>query len=173
MILYVRGRRQNLALSGAMLAAFLFACFLFGALSVRSFRGLALIGVMFCVAVYRIKPQLMVWVALFAAYAALPAGLPLGMVFGPVAIYAYQVALLVAICYLIPIVRPRFSAYLLPGMFLFTVVCFTVVGFATGHHAKYVAARGDESVRGGRRVRAGDAVRVLRLHQGGDARRSP
>jgi O-Antigen ligase len=137
-ILYVRGRRQNLALSGAMLAAFLFACFLFGALSVRSFRGLALIGVVFCVAVYRIKPQLMVCVALFVAYASMPDGVPLGMVFGPVEIYAYQVVLLLAICYLIPIVRPRFSAYLLPGMFLLTVVCSAVVGFATGHDAKYV-----------------------------------
>ena len=106
MILYVRSR-QRLALSGAMLAAFLFACFLFGALSVRNFRGLALIGVLFCVAVYRIKPQLMVWVALFPAYAALPDGLHPGMVFGPVTIDAYHVALLLAICYLIPIVRPR------------------------------------------------------------------
>jgi O-Antigen ligase len=137
MILYVRGRRR-FALSGAMLAAFLFACFLFGALSVRNTRGLALIGVMFCVAVYRIKPQLMVWVALFSALAALPAGLHIGMVFGPVQIWAYDVALLLAICYLIPIVRPRASAYLLPGMFLFTVVYFTVVGFVTGYDAKTV-----------------------------------
>jgi hypothetical protein len=136
-ILYVRGR-QRLALSGAMLAAFLFACFLFGALSVRNTRGLALIGVMFCVAVYRIKPQLMVWFALFAAFAALPDGLHTGMVFGPVTIWGYHVALLLAICYLIPIVRPPASAYLLPGMFLFIVVYFTVVGFVTGHDAKIV-----------------------------------
>jgi hypothetical protein len=136
-ILYVRGR-WRWALSGAILAAFLFGCFLFGALAVRNFRGLALIGVMFCVAVYRIKPQLMVWIALFSAFAALPAGWHMGMVFGPVSIWAYHVALLLAICYLIPIVRPRFSAYLLPGMFLLTVVCFTVVGFANGYEAKSV-----------------------------------
>ena len=137
MILYVRGRKR-FVFSGAVLAAFLFGCFLFGALSVRNFRGLALIGVMFCVAVYRIKPQLMVWVALFLAFAALPASWHMGMVFGPVDIWAFQVALLLAICYLIPIVRPRFSAYLLPGMFLLTVVCLTVVGFVTGHDAKSV-----------------------------------
>jgi hypothetical protein len=136
-IVYARGRRR-FALSGAMLAAFLFACFLFGALSVRNARGLALIGVMFCVAVYRIKPQLMVWVALFSAYATLPADLHTGMVFGPVTIWGSHVALLLAICYLIPIARPGLSAYLLPGMFLFTVVYFTVVGFVTGHDAKNV-----------------------------------
>ena len=137
MILYVRGRKR-FVLSGAVLAAFLFGCFLFGALSVRNFRGLALIGVMFCVAVYRIKPQLMVWVALFLAFAALPASWHMGMVFGPVDIFAYQVALLLAICYLISIVRPRLSAYLLPGMFLLIVVCLTVVGCVTGHDAKVV-----------------------------------
>ena len=78
MILYVRGR-WRLAVSGAMLAVFLFGCFLFGALSVRNFRGLALIGVMFCVVVYRIKPQLMVWVALFSAFAAMPANWHIGI----------------------------------------------------------------------------------------------
>ena len=137
MILYVRGP-WRFALSGAMLAAFLFGCFLFGAFSVRSFRGLALIGVMFCLVVYWIKPQLMVWVALFTAFAALPASWHTGMNFGPVTIFAYHVILLLAICYLIPIVRPRLSAYLLPGMFLFTVVCLTVVGFVTGSDAKQV-----------------------------------
>jgi hypothetical protein len=137
-ILYVRGRKR-FVLSGAVLAAFLFGCFLFGAFSVRSYRSVALIGVMFCVIVYRIKPQLMVWVTLFLAFAALPASWHMGMAFGPVTLWAYQVALLLAICYLIPIVRPRFSAYLLPGMFLLTVVCFTVVGFVTGHDAKDVA----------------------------------
>jgi O-antigen ligase len=104
----------------------------------RNTRGLALIGVMFCVAVYRIKPQLMVWVALFSAFAALPADLHTGMAFGPVSIWASDVALVLAICYLIPIVRPGASAYLLPGMFLFTVVYFTVVGFVTGHDTKPV-----------------------------------
>ena len=133
MILYVRGRKR-FVLSGAVLAAFLFGCFLFGALSVRNFRGLALIGVMFCVAVYRIKPQLMVWVALFLAFAALPADWHMGMIFGPVDIWAYQVAVLLAIGYLISIVRPRLSAYLLPGMF-----SLTVVGFVTGHDAEVVA----------------------------------
>jgi len=133
-IRYVRGR-QRFALSGAVQAAFLFACFLFGAASVRNFRGLALLGLMFCVVVYWVKPQLMVWLALFAAFASLPDGWHYAMVFGPVTIYAYHVALLLAICFLIPIVRPRFSAYLLPGMLLLTVVCFAVVGFAAGHDA--------------------------------------
>ncbi|WP_374024727.1 O-antigen ligase family protein [Mycobacterium sp. HNNTM2301] len=137
MILYVRGRRR-FVYSGAIMAAFLFACFVFGALSVRNFRGLALLGLLFCVAVYRIKPELMVWVALFLSFAALPAEWHMGMVFGPVDIWAYHAAVLLAIGYLISIVKPRLSAYLLPGMFLFVVVCGTIAGFATGHEAKVV-----------------------------------
>jgi O-antigen ligase len=109
-----------------------FGCFVYGALSVRTFRGLALILLLFCLVVYWIKPQLMVWVALFLAFAALPP-LPIGMTIGPVTIYAYDVTLILAIGYLIPIVRPRFSDYLLPGMFGLTVVFFTAVGLAVGH----------------------------------------
>jgi len=125
--------RQRFAIAAATMAALLFGCFVFGALSVRNIKGLALIGLMFCVVVYWIKPQLMVWVALFSAFASLPENLHTGMVIGPVSIYAYQVALILAIGYLIPIVRPRFSDYLLPGMFGLTVVFFTAVGFATGN----------------------------------------
>lgn len=126
--------RQRFAMAAATVAALVFGCFVFGALSVRSFRGLALIGLMFCLVVYWIKPQLMVCVALFAAFAALPATLPIGaMTFGPVAIYPFDVTLILAIGYLIPIVRPRFSDYLLPGMFVLTVVLFTAVGLAVGH----------------------------------------
>ena len=95
---------------------------------------------MFCVVMYWIKPQLMVWVALFSAFASLPENLHTGMVIGPVTIYAYQVALILAIGYLIPIVRPRFSDYLLPGMFGLTVVFFTAVGFATGHRTDVTLA---------------------------------
>jgi hypothetical protein len=125
--------RQRFAMAAATAAALVFGCFVFGALSVRTFRGLALIGLMFCLVMYWIKPQLMVWVALFLAFASLPASLHTGMVIGPFSIYASHVTLILAIGYLIPIVRPRFSDYLLPGMFGLTVVFFTAVGFATGH----------------------------------------
>jgi hypothetical protein len=125
--------RQRFAMAAATVATLVFGCFVYGALSVRTFRGQALIGLMFCLVVYWIKPQLMVWVALFLAFAALPATLPIGMTIGPVTIYAYHVTLILAIGYLIPIVRPRFSDYLLPGMFGLTVVFFTAVGLAAGH----------------------------------------
>lgn len=133
MIRYLR-TRPRLALAGAMLGAFLFGCFLFGVLSVRNTtQGLMLIGAMFCLVVYWAKPEAMTWVALFLACAALPQGLHVAKVIGPVTIYAYHVVLLLAICYLIPLVRPRFSDYLLPAIFACVVVYFTAVGFSTGN----------------------------------------
>jgi hypothetical protein len=125
--------RQRFAMAAATVAALVFGCFVFGALSVRTFKGLALIGLMFCLVVYWIKPQLMAWIALFLAFASFPQNWHMGMVIGPVSIYAFHVTLILAIGYLIPIVRPRFSDYLLPGMFGLTVVFFTAVGLATGH----------------------------------------
>jgi O-antigen ligase len=135
---YLPGRRR-LALDGVVLALFLFGCFLFGVLSVRrTTEGVLLIAAMFCLVVYWVKPEGMVGVTLFGAFAALPEGLHIGKVIGPVAIYAYQVAAVLAICYLLPIVRLRFSDYVLPGMFALTVVLFTVVGFENGHDATMV-----------------------------------
>ena len=133
MIRYLR-TRQRLALAGVVLLAFLFGCFMFGVLSVRNTtQGVMLIGAMFCLVVYWAKPEAMTWVAIFLACAALPQGLHVAKVIGPVTIYAYHVVLLLAICYLIPLVRPRFSDYLLPAIFACTVVYFAAVGFGTGH----------------------------------------
>ena len=119
-----------------MLAVFLFGCFLVGVFSVRdTVYGVMLILAIFSLVVYLVKPEAMAWVALFWAFAALPAGLHVGKVFGPVVIYAYEVALVLSILYLIPVVRLRFADYLLPGMFALTVAFFTVVGFVAGHTA--------------------------------------
>lgn len=132
-------QRRQFAVAVATTVALLLGCFAFGALTVREFRGLALIGMMFCLVVYWIKPQLMVWVALFLTVASVPEGWHMGMVFGPVSVYASHVAVMLAICYLIPIVRPRFSSYLLPGIMAFTVLFFAAVGFTMGHPADVVA----------------------------------
>lgn len=133
MILYFRSR-QRLALNGLVLGLFLFGCFLFGVFSVRTtVYGLMVVGAMFCLVVYWSRPEAMVWVALFLAMASLPQGLHVGKVFGPVSIYAYHLALLLGICYLIPFVRPRFTDFLLPTMFVFVVLYFAAVGFETGH----------------------------------------
>lgn len=138
MITYVQ-RRHRLAIDGALLAVFLFGCFLFGVLSVRrTTEGVLLIAAMFCLVVYWVKPEGMVGVTFFGAFAALPEGLHIGKVIGPVAIYAYQVAAVLAVCYLLPIVRLRFSDYRLPGIFALTVVFFTVVGFENGHDATMI-----------------------------------
>jgi O-antigen ligase len=135
---YLRARHR-LAVDGALLAVFLFGCFLFGVLSVRrTTEGVLLIAALFCLVVYWAKPEGMVGVTLFGAFAALPEGLHIGKVFGPLAIYAYQVAAVLAIFYLLPIVRLRFTDLLLPAMFALTVVFFTAVGFETGHDATMV-----------------------------------
>jgi O-antigen ligase len=137
-ILYLRNRHR-LAMSGAVLAAFALGCFVFGVLSVRNTtQGVLLMGLSFCLVVYWTKPELMIGIALFAAFAALPQGLHVGKVIGPVSIYAYHVALVLAICYALPAVRLRFSEYLLPGMFVLTATYFAAVGFAMGHPAPIV-----------------------------------
>ncbi|OBG32744.1 O-antigen ligase family protein [Mycobacterium sp. E3198] len=138
MILYLRSRHR-LAMSGAVLAVFALGCFVFGVLSVRNTtQGVMLIGLSFCLVIYWTRPATMIGVALFLAFAALPQGLHVAKVIGPVSINAYHVALALAICFALPAVRLRFSEYLLPGMFVMIVAYFAAVGFATGHSAPII-----------------------------------
>ncbi|WP_292975955.1 O-antigen ligase family protein [Mycobacterium sp.] len=131
MILYVRDSRERRVIDTVTVAAFLFGCFVFGILAVRTtVYGLLLIGALFCLVLYWVKPQIMVSVALFLSFAALPEGLHIGKVFGPIPVYAYHVALILALCYLIPIVRPQLSMFRLPAMFVLTILFFTQVGLA-------------------------------------------
>lgn len=138
MIPYLPGR-SRLAVDGVLLAVFLFGCFIFGVLSVRrTTEGELLIAATFCLVVYWVKREGLAGVTLFLAFAALPQGLHVGKVLGPLVIYAYQFAAVLAICYLIPLVKPRFGEFVLPGMFALTVLYFTVVGFEMGHDATMV-----------------------------------
>lgn|GEM_PF-1744916 len=133
MIPYLRARHR-LAVDGALLAMFAFGCFVFGILAVRrTTEGVLLTAALFCVVVYWVKPEGMVGVTLFGAFAALPEGLHVGKVFGPLTIYAYHLAAILAICYLIQAARPRSSDFLLPGILVAVVLCSTATGFATGH----------------------------------------
>ncbi|OBK16431.1 polymerase [Mycobacterium asiaticum] len=122
-----------------VLAVFLSGCFVYGALSVRNTtQGILLIGLTFFLIVYWAKPELMIGLALFLGCAALPQGLHVGKVIGPVSIYASHVVLVLAICFVLPAVRLRMSDYLLPGMFAATVIYFAAVGFSTGHNPAIV-----------------------------------
>lgn len=135
MILYLP-RGYRLAMAPVILAMFLLGCFAVGVFAVRRVdQGAMLILAMFSLVLYWVKPEAMIGIALFWAFAALPTGLHVGKVVGPAVIYGYQVALVLAICYLIPRVRLGFSDYLLPAILALTVVFFTAVGFATGHTA--------------------------------------
>ncbi|BCZ23088.1 O-antigen ligase family protein [Mycobacterium senriense] len=138
MNLYLRAR-PRLAVDGTLLAIFVFGCFVFGVLSVRrTTEGVLLTAALFCVVVYWVKPEGMVAVTLFGAFAALPEGLHVGKVIGPVTIYAYHVAAVLAICYLIPSARPRSYDFVLPGLLVLTVAWSTITGFETGHAALVV-----------------------------------
>ncbi len=126
--------RYQRAITGLAVAAFVMGCFVFGVLSVRqTTQGIVLTGALFCLVVYLIKPEAMVWFTLFAAFAALPEGLNVGKVVGPATIWVYQVTAVLAICFLAVSVRPRFSDFVLPGIFTLTVAYSTVAGFAAGH----------------------------------------
>ena len=108
--------RYRLAVNAALLSVFMFGCFVYGVLSVRlTTEGTLLIAAMFCVVVYWVRAEAMVAVALIGAFAALPQGLHVGKVIGPAVIYAYLVAAVLAIFYLLPTRPPRFADYLLPG----------------------------------------------------------
>jgi hypothetical protein len=134
MILYVRDSRERRVIDTVALAAFLFGCFVFGIFAVRNtVIGLLVIGALFCLVLYWVKPQAMVGVALFLTVASLPDGLHVGKIFGPIPVYASHVTLVLAICYLIPIVRPSLSEFRLPGMFALTVFFYTEVGLASGN----------------------------------------
>ena len=130
---YVVGRRR-FAVAGAIAASFLSGCFAIGVFSCRGATpGQLLIALLFCLVVYLTKPQLMVWCALFFAFASLPDGWHMGVDFGPVTIYLYQVAMVLAAIFLVRASRAQRSSYILPGMFLATMVCCAVVGFAVGN----------------------------------------
>lgn len=134
------GDRRNIVVVSAVTVGLLLGCFAVGVFAVRNTaQGLLLVGALMCVVVYLTGPQRMVWIALFLAFASLPASLHVGKVIGPVSIYAYQVAILLAIAFLIPIARLRFSAYIPPAILLLTVLFFAGVGIATGNSIDRVA----------------------------------
>lgn len=138
MIPYLHSR-YRLAINAALLSVFILGCFVYGVLSVRlTTEGTLLIAAMFCVVVYWVKPEAMVAVVLIGAFAALPQGLHVGKVVGPAVIYAYLVAAVLAICYLLPSVRLRFVDYLLPAIFTFVVAVSTAAGFETGSESVVV-----------------------------------
>ncbi|CDO90574.1 O-antigen polymerase family protein [Mycobacterium triplex] len=138
MIRYLR-TRQRLVLSVVVMGGFLLGCFAFGVAATRDpYVGVVPVGAMFALVVYWAKPELMVWIALFYTFGALPIGLYVGKVLGPVTIFVWHVVLLTAIAYLIQLVRPRFSDYLPPAILLLTILYFTAIGFANGHSAEAI-----------------------------------
>jgi O-antigen ligase len=119
---------------------FALGCFLVGVFAARDVaRGVMLLAALACLVIYLIRPQVMAWIALFLAFASLPPKLPVGNGLWPFGMYTYHVVLLLAIAFLIPRARLRFSEYLIPGIFLLTVAYFTVAGMAAGHDPERVS----------------------------------
>lgn len=132
----VIGALAGRSLAGALAtaAATTSGCFVVGAVAARfPSAGLILVGALGCLVVYLTGPQRMAWAALFLSFASLPAALHAGKVIGPVSIYVYQVAVVLAIVFLIPIARLRFSHWALAGVFALAVAFFGVAGAAAGH----------------------------------------
>ena len=154
---------DRLAATSAV-AALLLGSFTIGVFAVRSTtEGVMLIGAIGCLVVYLTGPHRMVWPALFLAFASLPESWHVGKVVGPVSVYAYQVAVLLAIVFLIPAARLRFSHYLLPLSMMLAVTLFTATGAAAGHDPERVAREASflyEMVAG-----AVLAVLLVRTHQ--------
>ena len=133
-------RRDVAAVTVARGAVFALGCFLAGALAVREpVKGAILIAALGCLVIYLTRPQIMAWIALFLAFASLPPEIPVGNGMWPLGMYTYHVVLLLAIAFLVPHARVRFSEYLVPGIFLLTLAYFTVVGLAGGNNPERVS----------------------------------
>jgi O-antigen ligase len=132
--------RRDAAVTIARGAVFALGCLLVGVFAARDVaRGVMLVGALACLVIYLTRPQVMAWIALFLAFASLPPSLPVGNGLWPFGMYTYHVVLLLAIAFLIPLARLRFSEYLIPGIFLLAVAYFTVVGMAVGHDPERVS----------------------------------
>ncbi|MCT7660163.1 O-antigen ligase family protein [Mycobacterium deserti] len=136
MILAPEGRLA----SASVVAAGLLACFTVGVFAVRSTtEGLILIGALGCLVVYLTGPHRMVWIALFLAFASLPAALYVGKVIGPVSIYLHQAAVVLAIVFLMSRAGLHFSRFVLPLVFALAVTFFAAAGTMAGHDPVDVA----------------------------------
>lgn len=117
----------------------LLGCFSFGYLAVRSpLISIALIGAIGCMLVYAIAPHWMVWIALFSAFATMPAGVPGGKLAAGTIIYVYEVLLFLAVGFLILAQRNRAPISAIPGIYLIFVFTATVAGILNGNERSWI-----------------------------------
>lgn len=117
----------------------LMACFIFGYLAVRSpFIGILLIGAIGSLLVYVIAPHWMVWIALFSAFATMPAGVPAGKLVGGTVIFLYEALTLLAIGFLVLLQRNRTPLSALPGIFLMFMILPTITGILNGNERAWI-----------------------------------
>jgi len=117
-------------------------CIVFGALIVRApLMALVLLGVVGGLVIYIAAPQWMAYLAMFAAFAALPSSVPSGKTFGIVAIFAHEVLIFLAITFLIPLNRKRMSSLDIlstPLIFGAAVMFSVAVGVLNGNEPKWI-----------------------------------
>lgn len=132
----------NLAGTGRGLVVSLatfFGCFFAGALASRTpFLAVLIIGAIFCLLVYGIAPQWMVWIALFSAFATMPAGVPGGKLVGGTVIYVFEVLTFLAIAYLLLARRNRIALSALPGIYLASILVPLITGILNGNERRWI-----------------------------------
>lgn len=109
-------------------------CFGTGAAAARNHtQGIMLIAGLFALVILRVKPQRMVGVAIFLGFVTLPSSLHVGLNLGPITIYAYEVAVVLAILFLIPLADGWLSDMMPALLFLLTILVFTTYGVMGGN----------------------------------------
>jgi O-antigen ligase len=118
-------------------------CLACGALAVRDpVFAVITIGAIGCFVIYVTGPQRMASIAIVVSFASLPAALPAGKFVGPVIIYVYEVLIVLAIIFLIPLAKVRLSNFLLPTIMFSAVMIAFVIGIMSDYELARVASEG-------------------------------
>ena len=117
-----------------------FLCFGVGAAAARNHtQGIMLIAGLFAMVVLMVKPQRMVDIAIFLGFVTLPSSLHVGMNMGPITIYAYEVAVVLAILFLLPLAHVQRGDLTPALLLLLTIAVFTAYGVSAGNEVERLA----------------------------------
>ncbi|PTR42823.1 O-antigen ligase-like membrane protein [Rhodococcus sp. OK611] len=124
----------------AIAGASALVCFGAGAIAARNnTQGIMLIGGLLSLVLLLVRPLRMVDVAIFLSFASLPPALRVGTNVGPLTVYPYEAAVVLAIVFLMFSTEVRFGD-LIPGwIFLVTIAIFTARGHEAGNDIERLA----------------------------------
>lgn len=117
----------------------LICCFVVGAVAARSLvAAFIALGAIGCLIVYLAGPHWMAFIALFAAFAAMPALVPPGKIIGYVTIYIHEVLIVLAIAFLCPLSRNRKYVFTVPVAFTLFIALGAVIGILGGNEWQWI-----------------------------------